>query len=126
MSIGGALELIQSFNNPKIIDAPDSSLQEGKLHSRWKLLTILRDFIQLPKFIIEMEDGGSMSIGGALELIQSFNNPKIIDAPDSSLQGGKLLSRWKFLTILRDFIQLPKLFIEMEDKLFSSTFKIIM
>ena len=30
MSMGGALELIQSFNNPKIIDAPDSSLQEGK------------------------------------------------------------------------------------------------
>ena len=43
MSLGGALELIQSFINPKIIDAPDSSLQEGKLHSRWKLLTVLRD-----------------------------------------------------------------------------------
>ena len=55
MSIGGALELIQSFNNPKIIDAPDSSLQEGKLHSRWKLLTILRDFLQLPKLFIEVE-----------------------------------------------------------------------
>ena len=54
MSIGGALELIQSFNNPEIIDAPDSSLQEGKLHSRRKLLTILRDFIQLPKWLIEM------------------------------------------------------------------------
>ena len=66
-----------------------------------------------------------MSIGGALELIQSFNNPKIIDAPDSSLQEGKLHSRWKLLTVLRDFIQLPKFFIEMEDKLFSSTFKII-
>ena len=52
MSIGGALELIQSFNNPEIIDAPDSSLQEGKLHSRWKLLTVLRDFIQLPKLLI--------------------------------------------------------------------------
>ena len=34
MSIGGALEFIQTFNNPKITDAPDSSLQEGKLHSR--------------------------------------------------------------------------------------------
>ena len=45
MSIGGALELIQSTNNPKIIDAPDSSLQEGK----WKLLTVLREFIQVPK-----------------------------------------------------------------------------
>ena len=66
-----------------------------------------------------------MSIGGALELIQSFNNPKIIDAPDSSLQEGKLHSTWKLLTVLRDFIQLPKLFIEMEDKLFSSAFKII-
>ena len=66
-----------------------------------------------------------MSIGGTLELIQSFNNPEIIDAPDSSLQEGKLHSRWKLLTVLRDFIQLPKLFIEMEDKLFSSTFKII-
>ena len=66
-----------------------------------------------------------MSIGGALELIQSFNNPKIIDDPDSSLQEGKLHSRWKLLTVLRDFIQLPKLFIKMEDKLFSSTFKII-
>ena len=66
-----------------------------------------------------------MSIGGALELIQSFNNPEIIYAPESSLQEGKLHSRWKPLTILRDFIQLPKLFIEMEDKLFSSTFKVI-
>ena len=66
-----------------------------------------------------------MSIGGALELIQSFNNPKIIDAPDRSLQEGKLHSGWKLLTILRDFIQMPKVFIEMEDKLFSSTFKVI-
>ena len=66
-----------------------------------------------------------MSIGGALELIQSFNNLEIIDAPDSSLQEGKLCSRWKLLTVLRDFIQLPKLFIEMKDKLFSSTFKVI-
>ena len=49
MSMGGALELLQSFNNPKIIDAPDSSLQEGRLHSRWKPLTILRDVLQLPK-----------------------------------------------------------------------------
>ena len=54
MSIGGALELIQSFNNPEIIDAPDSSLQEGKLHHRRNLLTILRDFIQLPKLLIDM------------------------------------------------------------------------
>ena len=69
--------------------------------------------------------GGSMSMSGALELIQSFNNPEIIDAPDSSLQEGKLHSRWKLLTVLRDFLQLPKLFIEMEDKLFSSTFKVI-
>ena len=66
-----------------------------------------------------------MSIGGALELIKSFNNPEIIDAPDNSLQEGKVHSRWKLLTILRDFIQLPKLFIEMEYKLLSSTFKII-
>ena len=57
MSMGGALELIQSFNNPKIIDASDSSLQEGdNLHSRWKPLIILRDFLQLPKLFIEMED----------------------------------------------------------------------
>ena len=55
MSMGGALELIQSFNNPKIIDAPDSSLQEGKLHSRGKPLIILRDLLQLPKLFIEME-----------------------------------------------------------------------
>ena len=34
--------------------------------------------------------GGSMSMSGALELIQSFNNPKIIDAPDSSLQECEL------------------------------------
>ena len=64
-----------------------------------------------------------MSIGGALELIQSFNNPKIIDGPDSSLQEGKLHSRWKFLTVLRDLLQLPKFFIEKEDKLFSSACK---
>ena len=66
-----------------------------------------------------------MSMGGALELIQSFNNPKIIDTPDSSLQEGKLHSRWKPLTILRNFLQLPKLFIEVEDKLFSGAYKII-
>ena len=66
-----------------------------------------------------------MSIGGALELIQSFNNPEIIDSSDSSLQEGKLHRRWKLLTVLRDFIQLPKLLIEMEDKLLSSTFKVV-
>ena len=66
-----------------------------------------------------------MSIGGALEFIQSFSNPEIIDAAARSLQEGKPHSRWKLLTILRDFLQLPKLFIEMEDKLFSSTFKVI-
>ena len=66
-----------------------------------------------------------MSIGHALEFIQSFNNPKIIDAPDSSLQEGKLHSRWKPLIIFRDFLQLPKLFIKMEDKLFSGAFKVI-
>ena len=66
-----------------------------------------------------------MSTGGALEFIQRFNNPEIIDTPDSSLQEGELHSRWKLLTVLRDFIQLPKLFIEVDDKLFSSTFKVI-
>ena len=54
MSIGGALELIQNFNYPEVIDVPDSSFHEGELHSRMKLLTILRDFIQLPKVFIEM------------------------------------------------------------------------
>ena len=66
-----------------------------------------------------------MSTGGALELIQSFNNPEIIDAPDRSLQEGKLHSRWKLLTVFRDLILLSKLLIEMEDKLLSSTFKIV-
>ena len=65
-----------------------------------------------------------MSMGGALEFIQSFNNPKIIDAPDSSLQEGKLHSRWKPLIIFRDFLLLLKLFIKMEDKLFSGAFKV--
>ena len=60
MSMGGALELSQSFNNPKVIDAPDSSLWEGKLHSGWKPLTILRDFLQLPKLCIEMETNCSV------------------------------------------------------------------
>ena len=64
-------------------------------------------------------------LGGTLELIQSFNNPKIIDALDSSLQEGKLHSGWKLLIILRDLLQLPKLVIEMEDKLFNGAFKII-
>ena len=64
-----------------------------------------------------------MSMGGTLELIQSFNNPKIIDAPDSSLQEGKLHSGWKPFIILRDLLQLPKLLIEMEDKLFNGAFK---
>ena len=66
-----------------------------------------------------------MSKSGALEFIQSFNNPKIIDAPDSSLQEGKLHSGWKPLIILRDLLKLPKLLIEMEDKLFSGAFKVI-
>ena len=66
-----------------------------------------------------------MSMGAALEVIQSFNNPKIIDAPDSSVQEGKLHSEWKPLIIIRDFLQLPKLLIAMEDKLFSSAFKVI-
>ena len=80
---------------------------------------------QIIKGFIGQGSGGCMSIGGALELIQSFNNPEIIDAPDSSLQEGKLHSRWKLLTVLRDFIQLPKLHIEMKDKLLSSTFKVV-
>ena len=64
-------------------------------------------------------------MGGTLEFIQSFNNPKIIDAPDSSLQEGKLHSGWKPFIILRDLLQLPKLLIEMGEKLFSGAFKII-
>ena len=36
-----------------LYDAPDRRLQEGKLHSRWKPLTILRDFLQLPKLFTE-------------------------------------------------------------------------
>ena len=32
--------------------------------------------------------GGSMSMSGTLEFIQSFNNPEIIDASDSSLEKG--------------------------------------
>ena len=62
--------------------------------------------------VIGQGSGGSMSIGGALELIQSFINPKIIDAPDNSLQEAKLHSQWKLLTVLRDFLQLPKLFLK--------------
>ena len=65
-----------------------------------------------------------MSIDGAFKLIQSFNNPKIIDASDTSLQKGKLHSRWKLLTVIRDLIQLPILFIKKEDKLFRGTFKL--
>ena len=64
-------------------------------------------------------------MGSALELIQSFNNPKIIDAPNSSLQECELHRGWKSFIILRDFLQLPKLLIEMEDKLFSGAFKVI-
>ena len=64
-------------------------------------------------------------MGGALELIQSLNYPEIIDAPDSSLQESKLHSGWKPFTILRDFFQLPKLLVEVEDKLFSGAFKAI-
>ena len=66
-----------------------------------------------------------MYIGGTLKLIQSSNNPKILDARGSWFQEGKLHSRRKLLTIIRDFIQLPKLLIEMSDKLLSSGFKVI-
>ena len=63
--MGSTLEFIQSFNNPKIIDASDSSLKEGKLHSGCKLFTVFRDFIQLPKLLIEMEhklSNGSLKV----------------------------------------------------------------
>ena len=63
-----------------------------------------------------------MSIGGTLEFIQSFNNPKIIDASDSSLKKGKLHSGWKLFTLIRNFIQMPKVLIKVEQKLFSSSF----
>ena len=66
-----------------------------------------------------------MSMAGTLEFIQSFNNLKIIDAPDSSLQEGRVHSGWKPFIILRDLLQLPKLLIELEDKLFSGAFKVI-
>ena len=56
MSIAGPLEFIQSFNNAKIIDASDHSLKEGKLHSRWKIFTVIRNIIQLPKFLIKVEN----------------------------------------------------------------------
>ena len=59
-------------------------------------------------------------MGGTLELIQSFNNPKIIDASDSSMQEGKLRSGWKSFIILRELLQLSKLL-----KLFSGAFEII-
>ena len=64
-------------------------------------------------------------MGGALKLIQSLHNANIIDAPDSSLQESKLHSGWMPFTILSDFLQLPKLFIEVEDKLFSGAFIVI-
>ena len=54
--MGSTLEFIQSLNNPKIIDAPDSSLKKGKLHSGWKLFTVIRNFIQLPEWLIKVED----------------------------------------------------------------------
>ena len=49
--MGGTLEFIQSFNNPKIIDAPDSSLQEGKLHSGWKPFIIVRALLQFDRIL---------------------------------------------------------------------------
>ena len=53
--MGGTLEFIQSFNNPKIVDASDSSLKEGKLHSGWKLFTVIRNLIQLSELLIRVE-----------------------------------------------------------------------
>ena len=66
-----------------------------------------------------------MSMGGALEFIQSFNNPVIIDACHSHLKKGLLHCVWKLLTVITDLIQLPKLLIKVEHKLFSSSFKVI-
>ena len=63
-------------------------------------------------------------MGGTLEFIQSFNNPKIIDASDSSLMKGKLHCGWTLLTVIRNFIELPKLLIKKEHKLFSGSFKL--
>ena len=81
MSMGGALELIQSFNNPKIIDAPGSSLQEGKLHSRWKPLTILRDFLQLPKLFIEVEDKLPLKLSSRTVLVTYWVSLLFSEAP---------------------------------------------
>ena len=64
-------------------------------------------------------------MGGTLEFIQSLNNPEITDASDISLEESYLHWGWEFLTFTRDLIQLPKLLIKMEHKLFSSSFKVI-
>ena len=64
-------------------------------------------------------------MGGTLEFIQSFNNPKIIDAFDSNLKEGKLHSGWKLFTVIRNLIQLSELLIKVEYKLFSGSLKII-
>ena len=64
-------------------------------------------------------------MGVPLEFIQSFNNPKIIDASDSSLEKGKLHSGWKLFTVIRNLIKLSELLIKVEYKLFSGSLKII-
>ena len=64
-------------------------------------------------------------MGGTLEFIQSFNNPKITDAFDSNLMEGKLHSGWKLFTVIRNLIQLSELLIKVEYKLFSGSLKII-
>ena len=66
------------------------------------------------------EGGGrSMALGSALELIQSFNNHKIIDASDSILKECQLNRNWEFFRITIYLIQLPELLIEMQHKLLS-------
>ena len=65
-----------------------------------------------------------MSIGGALELIQSFNNPEIIELLTAGFWRVSLTVGGSF-SLSSDLIQLPKLFIEILEKLFSGAFKVI-
>ena len=75
--------------------------------------------------IIGQGGGGSMSISVALELIQSFNNQRSLMLLTAVCRRVSFTVGRKLFTILRDFLQLPKLFIEVEDKLFSGAFEVI-
>ena len=72
--------------------------------------------------VVVMPHGGSRSGGGeANEFLHSLNHPMFRDVVDSSVEEGQSSGIGQRFLRGRDFIQLPELLIEVDDKLLSGT-----